>query len=402
MMKIQRLYMLLAILLAGVALTASAPRAEAQFGKLKEKLNKAAKPAATPEAAAAPRATSTPEEDVDATASKTPASSSTPLAAPAIAWQKGADMSPNSDDDLTTGVISFALAPDGTLYAGSKRVYASADGGKTWTTSTAGMLDDPFRDVLALAVSPKGTVFASVREAGVWMSVDKGKTWKQSNPGEARKVPAFRDVVSLAVNAQGHVFAGTDNDGLFVSLDNGKTWKQSNQGLPKVLGKRNIHAIAFNAQGHVYLGMEDRSVQVSTDNGATWAYAGGGIDDWTKANTGTTDNTALSLAFAADGSLVAGTYSGLFRTADGGKTWKHVGALRESVHRLALGKGGEMYALRKGNDARLWVSNDNGATWAEANVPKVPGLFALAFTREGRLLAGAQETEGLHVYAAGK
>ena len=48
--------------------------------------------------------------------------------------------------------------------------------------------------------------------------------------------------------------------------------------------------------------MEDRSVQVSTDNGTTWSYAGQSIDDWTKADTGTTDNTALSLAFAADAS----------------------------------------------------------------------------------------------------
>lgn len=311
-------------------------------------------------------------------------------------------MSPNSDDDLTTGIVSLAVGPDGTLYAGSKRVYVSSDGGKTWTTSTTGMLSDPFRDVLTIAVSPKGTVFASVREAGVWMSADKGKTWKQSNPGEAPKVPAFRDVVSLAVNAQGHVIAGADNDGLFVSLDNGRTWKQSNQGLPKVLGKRNVQALAVGAQGHVYLGLEDRSVQVSTDNGATWAYAGQGIDDWTKANTGSTDNTALSLALAADGSLVAGTYSGLFRTTDAGKSWALVGAARERIGRLAAGPRGELYALRTGNSARLWVSTDNGATWAEANVPKAPAVYAVGFTRDGRLLVGTQETEGLHVYTAGK
>jgi photosystem II stability/assembly factor-like uncharacterized protein len=70
-----------------------------------------------------------------------------------------------------------------------------------------------------------------------------------------------------------------------------------------------VMALAANGS-EVFAGTQGGGVFRSTDSGTTWA----------RANVGLTDTNVRALAIAPDGDVFAGTFSGVFRSTDGGDT----------------------------------------------------------------------------------
>lgn len=67
--------------------------------------------------------------------------------------------------------------------------------------------------------------------------------------------------------------------------------------------------------------------------------------------------------FGTHGTFVA-TKTGLYRSADGGTTWENLGVPREEVYAVVVSPDGErLYAGT--HPAHLYVSADDGETWAE-------------------------------------
>ncbi|MBM4162119.1 MAG: hypothetical protein FJ217_13610 [Ignavibacteria bacterium] len=109
--------------------------------------------------------------------------------------------------------------------------------------------------------------------------------WQQTNG------PYGGDVLSLAVSASGNVFAGTRGGGVFLSTDNGTSWTQVNTGLTNT----SVWALAVGGT-NLFAGTLGGGVFLSTDNGTSWSAA----------NTGLTNTTVM--AFAVSGlNLFAGT-----------------------------------------------------------------------------------------------
>ncbi len=71
-------------------------------------------------------------------------------------------------------------------------VYASADGGATWSPVSEGLGD---RHILALALDPRrpATLYAATESHGIYRSTDDGRSWQR--PG-----PTSRAVSGLAVD----------------------------------------------------------------------------------------------------------------------------------------------------------------------------------------------------------
>ena len=113
---------------------------------------------------------------------------------------------------------------DGTLLAGTESgVFASADGGTTWTVRRGGMIGPEVRAVLA---APGAPVFAGAwNYDGIVASTDRGRTWSSIPSG----LPAGEDVIGLAFGPGTHseVFAATAFDGLFRSSDGGGSWTRA-------------------------------------------------------------------------------------------------------------------------------------------------------------------------------
>src|ERR1035437_4050043 len=123
---------------------------------------------------------------------------------------------------MNTGeVVALLAATTGTndtvILAGTwNGLYHSTDNGVRWDNTGLTY------DVTALAVSPKDmggiNIFAGTRGGGIFLSTDKGTSWKSENTG----LPLFSNISALSFSGA-NLFAATDY-ALYLSSDNGMSW----------------------------------------------------------------------------------------------------------------------------------------------------------------------------------
>ncbi len=232
-------------------------------------------------------------------------------------------------------------------------------------------------------------IYAAIGPSGVWKSVNNGISWN----------PVFHEENTVSVGdiavSQSHpdiVWVGTGEatcrnsvtigDGVYKSTDAGKNW--TNMGLAET---RHIARIVINpgdpnivyvaAMGHLWGPNEERGIYKTTDGGKTWQKV-----LYVDENTGFAD-----LAVDPSDSLIlyaaayeyrrlpyhyksGGPGSGLYKTADGGRTWKK---LTKDLPEGIMGRIGidvsrsnpdVVYALIEHEDAGIWRSEDKGESWA--------------------------------------
>jgi len=231
-------------------------------------------------------------------------------------------------------------------------------------------------------------IYAAIGPSGVWKSVNNGISWK----------PVFYEENTVSVGdiaiSQSHpkiVWVGTGEatcrnsvtigDGVYKSTDSGKTW--ANMGLAET---RHISRIIVNpgdpnivyvaAMGHLWGPNEERGIYKTIDGGKTWQKVLS-VDE----NTGFADlamdpSDSLTLFAAAyDYRRLpyhyrsGGPGSGLYKTTDGGETWKK---LTKDLPEGIMGRIGidvsrsnpnVVYALIEHKDAGIWRSEDKGESW---------------------------------------
>ena len=150
-------------------------------------------------------------------------------------------------------------------------LFRSMDNGDNWTEITAsrpmywpnGFAVDP-RDsniiYLATANTPAGPA-----QGGVWKTSDGGKSWKQlltpdHYDGKAGPEPDIFEgmFVTIPAHDPDSIYVGTTAHGLWISHDRGKSWKQS-LGVP--FGA--IHRVVFDPSRH-------ERVYITTFGGGVW------------------------------------------------------------------------------------------------------------------------------------
>ncbi|HET7504834.1 MAG TPA: hypothetical protein VFK02_27615 [Kofleriaceae bacterium] len=235
---------------------------------------------------------------------------------------------------------------------------------------------------------------------GVWKTDDYGRTWR----------PIFDDqptqsigALAVAPSNPNVIYAGSGEgllrpdlsvgNGVYRSTDAGKTWKHLGladaQQIPQiVVDPRNPNRVFAAVLGHPYGPSEQRGVFRSLDGGQTWERV-----LYKDPNTGASDieidpknpdvlYAALwqaRLGPAEDGNQFQGTGGGLFKTTDGGKTWRQLKAglpdnavqfdiaiapsrpSRLYVELSTTDPG--QYGTSKGNG--MFRSDDAGATWTK-------------------------------------
>ncbi|HSC25626.1 MAG TPA: hypothetical protein VLD67_00040, partial [Vicinamibacterales bacterium] len=242
-------------------------------------------------------------------------------------------------------------------------LWKTVDGGENWAPVTDGQVRSSSVGAVAVSESNPDVVFIGMGETcirgnimsgdGVYKSTDAGKTWTHIGFADAKNIskirihPANADIVFVA--AFGHHGAANPERGLFRSADGGKTWR-------KVLFRD-------DRTGAIDVSIDRRNPKV--------VYA------------------ALWEAYRVEYQMSSGgPGSGLFKSVDGGETWKEItrnpGLPSGVVGRIGVAVSGadsnRVYALVESDNGGLYVSNDAGATWALVNANRAIRQRAFYYT----------------------
>ena len=205
----------------------------------------------------------------------------------------------------------------------------------------------PFRGGRALAIEgvpgePDTYYFGAVA-GGVWKTIDGGQNWTPLFDKEA-----ISSIGAIAVAPSDHnvVYAGTGEAairgnttygiGVYKSIDAGKTWKNvglkdSRQIGALIVDPRNSDIVIVAALGHAFGSNRERGIFRTADGGKTWTKVlgkdenTGGIDVVFDPHNPNIVYASLWQArrqpwFFSSG----GPGSGLYRSEDNGLTWKHL------------------------------------------------------------------------------
>ena len=243
------------------------------------------------------------------------------------------------------------------------------------------------------------TYYAASAAGGVWKSTDAGLTWKSifddqptSSIGSIAVAPSDPNVIYVGsgeANIRGNVMAG---DGIYKSTNAGKTWTHVWQRKGQI-GQRIVHPtnpdIAFAAVlGHAFGPNPERGIYRTKDGGKTWKQVlkkdadTGAIDVCFDPGNPRILFAALYQTRRTPWSLSSGgPGSGLYRSDDGGDTWKELKPDDENELppypwgrvgiAIAPSNSNRMYALIEAEKGGLYRSDDGGEKWELVN----PGRY---------------------------
>ena len=253
------------------------------------------------------------------------------------------------------------------------------------------------RTVGAVGVPSQPNVFyIGVNNGGVWKTNDFGRTWKPIF--DDQPTGSIGDIVVSPSNPN-IIYVGTGEglqrpdlsvgDGIYKSTDGGKTW--INTGL---IDGQQVGGLAIDPKdenrvfaavlGHPYGPNTERGVYRTINGGKTWEkvlYK----DENTGAIQVTIDPNNSNIIYADmwaarlgpwENGAWNGKESGLFKSTDGGSTWKKLTAGLPTTEQglgrigfcIAPSNSNRMYAtVDAGKYGGIYRSDDAGETWANIN-----------------------------------
>jgi photosystem II stability/assembly factor-like uncharacterized protein len=246
-------------------------------------------------------------------------------------------------------------------------------------------------------------------DGGVWKSDDFGRTWNpifDSQPtqsvGAIAVAPSDPNIVYVASGEGLHRPDLSVGNGIYKSADAGKTWQhlglRDGEQIPAlVVDPRDPNKVFAAVLGHPYGANEERGIYRSTDGGSSWtkvlykdANTGGADIELDPSNPGVLYASMWeeTLAPWEDGNDIDGTKGGLFKSTDGGDTWKQLTkGLPENINHIqvaiAASDSKRLYATLAtmqeggyGSGAGLGVyrSDDAGESWYKATDDPRPAL----------------------------
>ncbi len=319
------------------------------------------------------------------------------------------------DGQVTLSIGSLLLDPrnPNTVYAGTGEkangagrydgagILKTTDGGATWRNIPASFVG-PFGSsvggarIASLAMHPSNSqillagVGRSGNVQGIWRSTDAGETWNRVyTAGNGNTVEFDPSTGNVA-------YASIEEIGVVKSTDGGVTWAASSQGLPSdnSVGRVEI-AVAPSQPNTLYAGIAKNSdpgsgsllgFYKSTDGAATWTRLGNTPDYCSNQcwfdHFVAVHPTNPNLVVGGQDRSEAFPQKKVFRTTDGGNSWKEISlgpngvGLHPDVHIAAFtGDGSKLYV---GNDGGI-VSTSNPSAdspnWADLNEGMATTLY---------------------------
>jgi photosystem II stability/assembly factor-like uncharacterized protein len=273
--------------------------------------------------------------------------------------------------------------------------FHSFDGGRSWESATNGVPQRWRNTTYWLALDPavKGLVwgaFSGVHDlprpkmwrnndplhyvGGVGISTDGGRQWNASNSGmpETSVTHILLDPTSPA--GQRTLYACGFGRGVYKSTDNGKSWRLKNEGLsePKPFAWRIVRA----SHGTLYLILARNNEGRAGEAGSGALYKSvDGAEHWTRMNLpdgcngpnglalDPRDERRMYLAAWGQERPDVDTGGGVYRSDDGGETWRQVFRQSQHVYDVTIDARRPDTLYICGFDAAAYRSTDAGRHW---------------------------------------
>jgi len=256
----------------------------------------------------------------------------------------------------------------------------------------------PFRGGRSVAVTgvrgqPLVYYFGSTG-GGVWKTTDAGASWK--NVSDKFFKTSSIGAVAVAGSDPNVIYVGSGEtairgstsshgDGVYRSTDAGATW--TNVGLADTrqiarirIDPRNPDVVFVAAQGHIWGPNEARGIYRTTDGGKTWKkvlY----VDDKTGASDLAMDPTNPRILYAAFWQVYrkawtlqsGGPGGGLYKSTDSGDTWKKLtnglpeGLVGKCMVTVSGSRPSRVWAMVEAEKGGLYRSDNGGDKWSLVN-----------------------------------
>jgi photosystem II stability/assembly factor-like uncharacterized protein len=232
---------------------------------------------------------------------------------------------------LASSVAFAAPVPTGRLTSALRwRSVGPYTGGRV--TAVAGIADEP------------NVFYMGTAGGGVWQSEDYGHSWKNisdkgfksNNIGAMAISPSNPKIIYVGTGDSAPRNTVLTGEGMYKSTDGGKTWSYIGLGETHIIGwilvdPNNPDVVYVAALGHLFAPNPERGVFKTTDGGKTWKkilY----VNDDTGAICLAMDPSDPSVLYAAMWQMSrkhwtfssGGPGSGIYQTTDGGANWANI------------------------------------------------------------------------------
>ncbi|MDQ6901804.1 MAG: glycoside hydrolase [Bacteroidota bacterium] len=256
------------------------------------------------------------------------------------------------------------------------------------------------RTVGAAGVPQQPNIFyIGVNNGGVWKTTDYGRTWlpifddeSTGSIGTIAVAPSNPNIIYVGSGEGLHRPDLSTGNGMYKSIDAGKTWMhlglRDGQQIPKIaIDPKNPDRLFVAVLGHPYGPNEERGIFRSVDGGKTFEKVFY-IDENTGGDDVDIDPNNPDIIYATlwesregpwENGEWSGTKGGVFKSTDGGNTWKklsanlphdmvqaHIAIAPSSSNILYLTVGTtETNEYGTGTGMGLFRSDDGGENWKE-------------------------------------
>ncbi len=339
-------------------------------------------------------------------------------------------------------ILSVETLSENMLYAGTyEGIFRSMDSGESWAKTNTGIINTYIKDLVFF----RSALYTIIRGDGICKSADGGNSWVPVNDGLVAS-----DGGTLTIS-EGKLYAATNETyygsqnlstaGVYRLADDGNSWVPIQTNMQSVNDR--IYAVnqlivsgetfyvvgqmgdgtrlyrwrvgedlwtqlrpqdlgwqpsAVSAGHTVYISSMNRKLLRSVDEGDSWTDVSQNLPNWKQRFEQTFRTNLYNLVFVGE-TIYAKSGDGVFRSRDGGETWRSIAAgLPDSSIDLQLVDGTTLYGTNSHEIFRLTNRSDSWEKLASV-WPIVPSTYVTALALDGTTLYIGTEAEGVYRFS---